>query len=219
MNKGDMFHMRAVPGSKRAAGIVLAVLLGSVSCGDVVRTGKSPVLIVVESLQAASGAEPQLFSTFLLSDVSVLVEVEGSTQPRETFFNDIGQAVLRLEPKDHGLSGTGGSIFPVNQVVLNRYHVQFRRADGRGVPGVDVPYAFDGAVSMTLGESPVTVPFEIVRHQAKLEPPLRSLAGFGGRLFISTLADVTFYGQDLAGNEIQVTGTMNVSFADYADPD
>jgi hypothetical protein len=63
------------------------------------------------------------------------------------------------------------------------------------------------------------VPFEIVRHQAKLEPPLRSLAGFGGRLFISTLADVTFYGQDLAGNEIQVTGTMNVSFADYADPD
>jgi hypothetical protein len=219
MNKGDMFHMRAVPGSRRAAALGLAVLLGSVSCGDVVRTGKSPVLIVMQSLQAASGAEPGLFSTFLLSDVSVLVEVEGSNQRQETFFNDIGQAELRLEPKDRGLSGTGGSIFPINQVVLNRYHVQFRRADGRGVPGVDVPYGFDGGVSITLGESPVTVPFEIVRHQAKLEPPLRSLAGFGGRLFISTLADVTFYGQDLAGNEIQVMGTMNVSFADYADPE
>jgi len=85
--------------------------------------------------------------------------------------------------------------------------------------GKDVPYAFDGAVSATISEGPTTVGFEIVRHQAKLEAPLRSLANFGGRLFISTLADITFYGSDLAGNEIQVTGTISVSFSDYADPE
>ena len=59
----------------------------------------------------------------------------------------------------------------------------------------------------------------MVRHQAKLEQPLRSLANFGGRLFISTIAEITFYGADLVGNEIQATGTINVSFADYGDPE
>ena len=39
------------------------------------------------------------------------------------------------------------------------------------------------------------MPFELVRHQAKLEPPLRPLAGFGGRVFISTFADITFFGE------------------------
>ena len=220
MNKGDKFHMRAVPGSKKAAAVLLAAVLGSVSCGDVTRTGKSPVMIMIESIEAASGAQPELMGAFLLSDVQTLVAqtINGQEVRVPTIFNDLGQATMRLEPKDRGLSGTGGSIFPINQVVLNRYHIQFRRADGRNTPGVDVPFPFDGAMTMTLSESPVTVGFEVVRHQAKLEAPLRALANFGGRLFISTFADITFYGQDLAGNEIQVTGTLNVSFSDYADP-
>ena len=72
---------------------------------------------------------------------------------------------------------------------------------------------------MTVGESPVSVPFEMVRHQAKREAPLRSLVNSGGRLFISSIAYVTFYGTDLAGNDVQVTGTISVSFSDYADPE
>jgi hypothetical protein len=83
---------------------------------------------------------------------------------------------------------------------------------------VDVPFGTDGALTATVGQSPVTVAFEVVRHQAKLEMPLRPLAGFGGRVFVSTIAEITFYGADLAGNDIQASGTMSVSFADYADP-
>jgi hypothetical protein len=41
----------------------------------------------------------------------------------------------------------------------------------------------------------------------------------GGRVIISTIAEVTFYGEDLAGNDIRVVGTMSVNFADFADPD
>ncbi len=218
MNKGEVFHMRAVLRSSMAGAGLVAILLGSASCGDVARTGRSPSMMIIQSLEGASGATPQEFSTFLLSDVSVLVTVEGAA-PRETFFNDIGQATLRLEPKDRGLSGTGGTIAPLNQVVLNRYHIEFHRTDGRERAGVDVPFPFDGALTVTIGESPTTVPFELVRHQAKLEPPLRPLAGFGGRVFISTFADIKFFGRDLAGNEIEVTGRMSVSFADYADPE
>jgi len=221
MHKGDKLHMRAVFRSSIAAAGVTALALASASCGDVSRTGRSPSLLILQNLEGASGADPQAFSSFLLSDVQTLVTqtVNGQDVDVPVIFNDLGQATMRLELKDRGLSGTGGTIAPLNQVSLNRFHVAFRRADGRNTPGVDVPFPVDGAVTAIVGESPVTIPFELVRHQAKLEAPLRALANFGGRLFISTIAEITFYGADLAGNEIQVTGTMGVSFSDYADPE
>ncbi len=85
---------------------------------------------------------------------------------------------------------------------------------------MDVPYPVDGAVTATIsGGATVVVPFEIVRHQAKVEQPLRSLVNFGGRVFIATIAEVTFFGTDLAGNDVQATGTISVNFGDYADPE
>jgi len=41
----------------------------------------------------------------------------------------------------------------------------------------------------------------------------------GGALIISTIAEVTFYGHDQVGNQVSVTGTISVNFADWADPD
>ena len=105
-------------------------------------------------------------------------------------------------------------------MTLNRYRIVYIRADGRNTPGVDVPFPVDGAVTAThqrdarrswRSRSCVT--------RQKLEQPLRSLANFGGRLFISTIAEITFYGADLAGNDVQAKGTISVSFGDYADPD
>jgi hypothetical protein len=101
---------------------------------------------------------------------------------------------------------------------VTRYRVDYRRADGRNTPGVDVPYGFDGATTGTISESQVTLAFVLVRVQAKLESPLANLAGLGGAQAISTLADVTFYGRDQAGNDVQVTGSINVTFADWSDP-
>ena len=34
---------------------------------------------------------------------------------------------------------------------------------------------------------------------------------------ITTIAAVTFYGQDLVGNEIQATGNIQVDFGNFAD--
>ena len=70
-----------------------------------------------------------------------------------------------------------------------------------------------------MGDTPVSVVFSLVRTQAKLEPPLIALRGLGGAIAIATLADVTFYGRDQTGNEVSVTGTISVNFADWADPD
>ena len=44
------------------------------------------------------------------------------------------------------------------------------------------------------------------------------MAGGGGAIAIMTIADVTFYGRDQAGNDVSVTGSITVNFADWADP-
>ena len=107
----------------------------------------------------------------------------------------------------------------MNAVTLSGYHVRFQRTDGRDKQGVDVPFEFNGSVTGTITPSGLSVGFELVRHQAKLEPPLSMLEGQGGRIIISTIAEVTFYGKDVAGNDVQAIGKMSVNFGDFADPE
>jgi hypothetical protein len=184
-----------------------ALVMGSLSCGKVVREGRSPVLLVMDSLSGAAG-QSGVFAIPLLSDVLT----------NGGIFDDAGKATLHILLKDQGPTGAGTSPSSVNTVILNRYHVDFVRSDGRNVQGVDVPYSFDGGVTAMISSAPSDVPFELVRHQAKEESPLINMAGGGGRIFISTIANVTFYGKDIVGNDVQVTGAISVNFADFADP-
>ena len=106
-----------------------------------------------------------------------------------------------------------------NLVTITRYRVSYRRTDGRNVPGVDVPYALEGAATVTLdGTGPAVIALELVRVQAKQEPPLRNLRGGGGAVAISAIADVEFYGRDMVGHEVSAAGALSVVFADWADP-
>ena len=184
-----------------------ALVMGSLSCGNVVREGRSPVILVMDSLTGAPGTSGA-FGVPLLSDVLT----------NGGIFDDAGKATLHILAKDQGPTGGGTTPSSVNTVVLSRYHVEFTRSDGRNVQGVDVPYAFDGGITATVTSSPISVAFELVRHQAKEESPLISMAGGGGRIFISTIANVTFYGKDIVGNDVQAAGTISVNFADFADP-
>ena len=213
--------MRARFRTLAAATAIAAAAIGSSSCGEAVRQGRSPVFLVIDTLVGASGAAPDQFGGFLLSDVQTLVErtIDGEAVRVPTIFNDVGQATLRVVMKDQGTGGLGVAPGPLNAVTLSRYHIAYRRADGRNTPGVDVPYPVDGGVTATITNIPSSVAFEFVRHQAKLEAPLRALVNNGGRMFISTSAEVTFYGADMAGNAVQANGTISVSFSDYADPE
>jgi hypothetical protein len=123
---------------------------------------------------------------------------------------------LTLVLRDPGSVASPNSPSLLNQVTVNRYSVKYRRADGHNVPGVDVPYDFDSAFTMTVPATGVgEAAFQIVRHSAKREAPLRALAFNGDK--ISTIAEVTFYGRDQAGNEISATGYMGIDFGDFAD--
>lgn len=195
----------------RYAGIA-AMIAASISCGDVVRDGRSPVFLVIDSLNGGS---------VLLSDVVKVVTTGATCTPAApcfTVFNDMASVSLSSALKDVTASSSLGATAPTtnNAVTITRYHVTFRRADGRNTQGVDVPFAFDGAMTGTVpGGGSFTFSFEIVRHVAKDEAPLFQLRNSDST--ISTIAEVTFFGADRVGNAISVTGTMTVNFGNFAD--
>jgi hypothetical protein len=200
---------------------VAGALMVSASCGEVVRQGRSPSFLVIDFLGAASGATPGTYGQTLESDVitNVTQTVGGQQVKVPTVFEDIGQVQLRILLKDQGNPGATAGPSNLNIITVNRYRVVFKRADGRNTPGVDIPYPFDGAFTATITNTPVQLTFTIVRVQAKIEAPLKALAAQGGQLAISTIADVTFYGHDQAGNEVECVGSISVNFADWGDPE
>jgi hypothetical protein len=192
----------------RPFGLIALVAL-TASCHDQACQGHSPVYLVVDSILVANGgsATPTFAGAPLLSDV----------QTKGSVFNDLGQVTLHISLKDIGPGSTALTPSSNNQVTITRYHVDYIRADGKNTPGVDVPFGFDGTMTGTVPVSgTVNIAFELVRHDAKLEPPLAQLVS--NLTVINTIAHITFYGQDLAGNAISVTGTVSVDFANFADP-
>lgn len=206
--------------SRTAAGLaaILSGAIGLSSCAsELTRTGSSPSYVIIDSLLGAKGSDPGTFAAPLFADVQTLVEqqINGQTVLVPTVFNDLGQVRMRVGLKNPD-SPTGPS--PVNAITISRYHVDFRRTDGRNTPGVDIPHSFDGGATFTIPADGVgTFAFDLVRIQAKLEPPLRNMVGLGGSLFISTIAEITFYGRDQAGNEVTAMGTLTVNFGDFGD--
>jgi hypothetical protein len=198
----------------------MVLALAAWSCGHLNTNGRSPSYLVIDTLQAASGATPGTFSHTLESDVvtNVTVTVDSHQVVQPTTFEDLGQVRMRAVLKDQGTAVAATSPTETNAVTVTRYHVAFTRSDGRNTAGVDVPYAFDGAATGTFSNDGGTLSFVVVRAQAKLEAPLRALRGGGGAIVISTIANITFYGQDQNGNDVSVTGSMSVNFADWGDP-
>jgi hypothetical protein len=195
-------------------GVGAALLVAATACGDVVRQGRSPVFLVIDALGAARGNSPGTFTSSLLSDVLTTVTQPppcSAATPCATTFNDLGQAVVSLAMKNVTVEPTTN-----NQVTITRYRVDYSRTDGRNIPGVDVPYGFDGASTVTVTPGgTATVGFELVRNAAKQEAPLLQLIN-GGNL-LDTMATVTFYGTDQVGNAVSISGTIRVTFANFAD--
>jgi hypothetical protein len=169
---------------------LVAVVTVTGSCGDVVRSSRSPVLFMVTSVSPSPLASDVIGPTVVV--------------------NDVASATLSVTMKDVTIAPSATN----NRVTVNRYHVTYRRADGHNTAGVDVPYPFDGAVTATIAPGTiVTVSFELVRHVAKAESPLVQLTV--NRNIISAIADVTFFGQDAVGNDVSATGSTLIDFGNF----
>jgi hypothetical protein len=192
----------------------------SAGCSEFVRDGRAPARLVIELLEGASGAEPNEMGGSLQSDVITMVTSPApcsEENPCPTRFNDLGRVTLRLQLRDIGDSASPNAPSQLNAVTITRYSVRYHRTDNRNTPGVDVPYGFDSSVTFTVPSGGnATASFELVRLIAKREAPLAALVD--GQTIISGIADITFYGHDQSGNEVSVTGSIGVSFGNFADP-
>jgi hypothetical protein len=194
--------------------LIGAATAAAASCGDVIRQGQSPVVLVVNSLGGAPGNKPGVFGAPVSSDVITMVTSPApcaQDAPCPTIFNDVGQVGFTLAPKDTSVTPTTN-----NQVTITRYHIDYIRTDGRNVQGVDVPYSVDGAATGTVpATGSLTLPFELVQSVAKQQSPLIQLVT--NPVIINTIARVTFYGKDLVGNDISATAQIQVNFANFGD--
>ena len=202
------------------AALAVGVVAALPGCTNVQMQGESPAYLIIQSLSGASGAEPTQFGGVLSSDVLTLVkkQVGEEEQLIPTIFGDNGRVSFLLALKDPGATGATTTPSSTNFITVTRYRVTFIRSDGRNVQGVDVPYAFDGAMTVTVTDTAAVGNFNLVRIQSKQEAPLQALVNGGGAGAISTIAEITFFGQDQAGRAVSVTGRIGVNFADWGDP-
>jgi hypothetical protein len=197
--------------------ITLAFIAGlavaAAGCG-VAEQGRSPVVLRIDSLDASSGAGSQSFSGYLNSDVQTIVKVNNVDVP--TRFSDAGRVTLSLVLRDPGAPGVAQTPTELNTVTVTHYRVVYRRTDGRNQQGVDVPWAFDSGMTISVPASAaVQQTFELVRVSAKFEAPLAALTVNGQALDL--IADVTFYGKDQYNNDISATGSIGITFANFGD--
>src|SRR5689334_1029292 len=116
-------------------GATVAALAGCVP--HFAEVNDSPVILRVDSVAGSSGGTGSTggsgIGNVLLSDV---VTSTGGV------FND--NATLTVEALSKNQNGP--VLNPLNDVMIEQYHVRYLRTDGLNREGVDVPYSFNGSV-------------------------------------------------------------------------
>ena len=173
-----------------AAGLVLAL---SACTADYAKQSTAPVLFGIAAINGGA---------VLASDVSLVVPdvAPVSMYLRNTNRND-GVPVPNL----------------VQAVIVERYEIRYYRSDGRSTEGVDVPYRITGNLTLAVDvavSGTTTFPIEVVRRQAKVEPPLSSI--FQATV-LTVMAEITLYGETVSGDRVSASGRVQIDFADFGD--
>lgn len=172
-----------------AAAAALALAMAGCSA-DYVEDNQSTVLLVVASINDGS---------------TIASDVRGDNG---VITNCPVPVTVEVVVKNPGNPGS-----PVEDVILQRYEVTFTRSDGRGVEGIDVPYRFSGAIVANVKRgADATLSLDVVRQQAKLEPPLSNITGLQ---IVEMTANVTVYGQTVSRKNVSGSGSAGIRFADY----
>jgi hypothetical protein len=196
--------------------LLVGVAAATAACvPDWATQNSSPYILEIAAITKADGSLP------ILSDVSIPV------------VNDDALVLVNAFRKNNNPSL---STTPVEHIYLERYEVRYFRTDGRNQEGVDVPFRITGPLGNIrfhtpgpggAGEVEAEALITIVRHQAKLEPPLRNMEGgvfgdtgaaqFNGAAVITMVAEITIHGRTVQGDALVAVGRQQVPFADFPD--
>jgi hypothetical protein len=179
------------------AAVAVAAALAMAGCSaDYVEQNEGPVLLLITAINGGAQLDSDVrsgeFSTFVCEN-----EV------------DVEMTVMNKNPN--------APTAPASTVQLDSYEVRYSRSDGRGVEGVDVPYRITGNLAATVGVGDdVTVPIEVVRRQAKLEPPLDNISQ---TTVLTVSAQVTLFGKTISDKRVSAVARFQIDFADFGDTD
>lgn len=210
--KGDTSMSRkARIASQLSLAVLLAgLLIGTGGCANTNNRDedtRGASLLILDALVAGNSDEQQQGSPVVFSDVC------DGAYPFCSIINDNAVATFR----NVLLNPTGDGSF-YQDITLYRYHVGYTRSDGNNVEGVDVPFSFDSVLNETVSlNEEQDIGIIVVRHTAKMERPLVDLQGAGDEAVLSSNTRVDFWGRDVAGNEHQVHGWIDIEFADYGE--
>ena len=99
---------------------------------------------------------------------------------------------------------------PFDTIVLHSYHVTHQRSDGGPNPA-----AFTAGLNLTIpANSEAEANIVIVRAFDKHRSPLEELRD-DGEIFTTSI--ITFFGEDGFGNDIAISGSLAISFANFPD--
>jgi hypothetical protein len=179
------------------AAVVAAAALSMWACNAAyVEDSQAPVTLLITSLNKGAQLDSDVkngeFSTFVCENE---IDVETTVQNKNP----------------------NGPSAPSAAVKLESYEVRYTRSDGRGVEGVDVPFRITGTLATTVGiGDKITFPLEVVRRQAKLEPPLDNISQ---TTVLTVAAQVTLYGKTISDKRVSAAASMQIDFADFGDKD
>jgi hypothetical protein len=180
--------------------LLVAAALAMSGCGDeYVTNSRADVLLIVASINEGSVLDSEVrYGTS--TDQQFICEDEVPVQ----------LAVRNKNPNVETPRVPGA-------VLITGYEVRYFRSDGRSQEGIDVPYRIAGKISTsvdvgTSGTSDVII--EVVRRQAKLEPPLSNIEQ---ATILTMFAHVTIYGETVSGDRVEASGDLQIDFADYLD--
>ena len=176
--------------------------------------GTASSYLIIKESSAASGADPGKFGSTLFSDVITIIK-DGETFRRSSPINGAREFRTRAQRSRGADVAEFAGAEQLDHV--DRYHVQYIRADGRNTPGVDVPYPFDGAITVTVIGRRRPTRFEIVRHACEAGSAL-SGARRDSRHHHRRSRRVTFYGHDQTGRAVSATAKIGIEFGNFADP-
>jgi hypothetical protein len=207
---------------------LIAVVLAAPGCTpDWATQNETGFILEIASIEGTSASNSSGPGGEIRSDVLTAGSV----------FNDDAIVAVNVLRKNNNVDL---STTPVEHVYLDRYEVVYFRTDGRNTEGVDVPYRITGPLGNLRfhtagpggsGEVEQTVNITVVRHTAKLEPPLSNLRNIGitqpgdptapfvipGQGIIYTVAEITIHGHTIQGDGVEAKGRVQVTFADFAD--
>ena len=181
----------------KAVVLVLGALAASGCVPDWAKQGESPNVLLMTGINSGT----PISSDIRISNGSVCAD----------FVN------VRVENHLKNPLNTDASFR--SDIVIERYDVRYIRSDGLSTEGVDVPFRITGNVAQEIQASNAAVlNLEVVRRQAKLEPPLRNLAALGGAQVVTMFAEVTLHARSTVQQTTNsATARLQIDFADFVD--